>query len=95
MIFPLYHNRMLKLPYFNACLKEIAIYFSLDPRRVSSHSLRVVGASSLAAVGVLDYIILDMGRWRSLAFLKYVRRITEMFEVARYALSRYDIFNIG
>ena len=45
-----------KLPYFNACLKEIAIYFSLDPRRVSSHSLRVVGASSLAAAGVSDLL---------------------------------------
>ena len=36
---------------FKACLKEIAIYFSLDPRRVSFHSLWVVGASALAAAG--------------------------------------------
>ena len=63
---------------FKACLKEIAIYFSLDPRRVSLHSLWVVGAAALAAAWVPDYIILDMGRWRrSLAFLKYVRRTTE------------------
>jgi hypothetical protein len=77
---------------FQACLKEIAIYFSLDPRRVSFHSLWVVGASALAAAGVPDYIILDMGRWRrSLAFLKYVRRTTKMFEVVRYTVSRIDM----
>ena len=39
---------------FKACLKEIAIYFSLDPRRVSFHSLWVVRASALAAARVPD-----------------------------------------
>ena len=85
---------MLKPLYFKACLKEIAIYFSLDPRRVSFHSLWVVGAFALAAAGVPDYIILDMGRWRSLAFLKYVRRTTEMFEIARYTVSRIDMITL-
>ena len=85
---------MLKPLYFKACLKEIAIYFSLDPRRVSFHSLWVVGASALAAARVPDYIILDMGRWRSLAFLKYVRRTTEMFEIARYTVSRIDMITL-
>jgi hypothetical protein len=46
----------------------MAIYFSLDPTRISSHSLRIGGASALAAAGVPDYIILDMGRWKSLVF---------------------------
>ena len=87
-------NWTLKPPYFNACLKEMAIYFSLDPTRVSSHSLRIGGASALAAAGVPDYIILDMGRWKSLAFLTYVRRTTQMFEVARYALSRNDLITL-
>ena len=84
-------NWTLKPPYFNACLKEMAVYFKLDQTRISSHSLRIGGASALAAAGVPDYIILDMGRWKSLAFLAYVRRNTQMFEVARYALSRNDL----
>jgi hypothetical protein len=37
---------------------------------------------------VPDYLIMDMGRWRSLTFLTYVRRSTQMFDVARNALAR-------
>ena len=73
----------------------MAVYFKLDPTRISSHSLRIGGASALAAAGVPDYIILDMGRWKSLAFLAYVRRTTQMFEVASYALlSRNDLITL-
>jgi hypothetical protein len=50
-------NWSLKPPYFNACLKEMAFYFSLDPTRISTHSLQIGGASALAAAGVPDYII--------------------------------------
>ena len=49
-------NRTLKPLYFIACLKEFAIHSSLDPRRVSFHSLRIGSASALAAAGVPDYI---------------------------------------
>ena len=88
-------NWTLKPPYFNACLREMAIiHFSLNPKRVFSHSLRIEGASTLAAAGVPDYIILDMGRWKSLAFLAYVRRTTKMFEIARYALSRNNLITL-
>lgn len=81
----------LKPPYFNVCLQKLAVAYGLDPRRVSSHSLRIGGASALAAAGVPDYVIQDMGRWKSLAFLTYVRKSTEMFEVARSALARGDL----
>lgn len=82
---------MLKPAYFNACLQKLAEAYGLDPRRVSSHSLRIGGVSALAAAGVPDYVIRDMGRWKSLAFLTYVRKSTEMFEVARSALAREDL----
>ena len=72
----------------------MAVYFKLDQTRISSHSLRIGGASALAAAGVLDYIILDMGRWKSLAFSAYVRRTTQMFEVAHYVLSRNDLITL-
>ena len=58
-----------------------AIY--LDPTRISSHSSRIGGALALAAAGVPDYLIMDMGRWRSLTFLTYVRRSTQMFNSAK------------
>lgn len=83
----------LKPPYFNTCLKQLAIAYGLDPERVSSHSLRIGGASALAAAGLPDYVIMDMGRWRSLAFLLYIRKSTEMFEVARTALARGDLLS--
>jgi len=82
----------LKPTYFNLCLKQLSLLCNLDPTRISSHSLRIGGASALAAAGVPDYLIMDMGRWRSLTFLTYVRRSTQMlFDRARNALARRDL----
>lgn len=87
-------NWTLKPRYFNQCLREMAVLYHLDPDRVSSHSLRIGGASALAAAGVPDYIIMDMGRWRSLTFLAYVRRSAQMFETARSALARNNLLTV-
>ena len=86
-------NWTLKPRYFNLCLKQLAVAMGLDPRRISSHSLRIGGAAALAAAGMPDYVIMNMGRWRSLAFLAYIRKSTEMFENARNALARGDLLN--
>ena len=86
----------LKPTYFNLCLKQLALLYDLDPTRISSHSLRIGGASSaLAAAGVPDYLIMDMGRWRSLTSLTYVRRSAQMFDVARNALARRDLLTVN
>lgn len=85
----------LKPRYFNLCLKQLAVLYNLDPARISSHSLRIGGASALAAAGVPDYLIMDMGRWRSLTFLTYVRRSTQMFDTARNALARRDLLTVN
>ena len=83
-------NWTLKPTYFNLCLKQLALLYNLDPTRISSHSLIIVGASALLAAGVPDYLIMEMGRWRSLTFLtSYVRRSAQMlFDVTRNALAR-------
>ena len=86
-------NWTLKPRYFNLCLKQLAVAMGLDPRRISSHSLRIGGAAALAAAGMPDYVIMNMGLWRSLAFLAYIRKSTEMFENARNALARGDLLN--
>jgi len=44
----------------------------LNPKRFSIHSLRRSGATALHAVGIPDSVIKAMGRWKSLAFLKYL-----------------------
>lgn len=53
-------------------IKDIAVAFKFDPARYSMHSLRVGGASTLAASGKPTHYIQKMGRWKSLAFLGYI-----------------------
>jgi hypothetical protein len=88
-------NWTLKPSHLNLCLKQLAMAVGLDPRRISSHSLRIGGAAALAAAGMPDYVIMNMGRWKSLTFLTYIRKSTEMFEGARNALARGDLLNIS
>ena len=47
--------------------------------RFTTHSLRIGGASALANRGVPDYMIQRLGRWKSLAFLDYLRMSLEGF----------------
>jgi len=58
---------------FNLALKDTARSLGLPHNRVSSHSLRIGGASALAAAGSSDRDIMILGRWKSLVFLNYVR----------------------
>ena len=67
---------------FNAKLKFIAEAVGLDPRVISTHSLRIAGASALAAKGVPDHVIQCLGRWKSLAFLAYIRLSTMAYNEA-------------
>ena len=86
---------MLKPPYFNACLKEIAIYFNLDPRRVSSYSLRIVGASAPAAA---EFQIISSWIWivgDPLPSYKYVRRTTEMLRIDMLTLDKIRLMHAG
>jgi hypothetical protein len=48
-------------------------------QRFTTHSLRIGGASALANRGVPDYMIQRLGRWKSLAFLDYLRMSVEGF----------------
>lgn len=45
----------------------------LDPSLYASHSLRIGGASALAAAGMRDWELMVMGRWTSWTFLRYLR----------------------
>lgn len=65
-------TNMLKYDRMNAAIKDIASKFKFDPSRFSMHSLRIGGASALAAAGAPTHYIQKMGRWKSLAFLRYI-----------------------
>ena len=45
---------------------------SLDEINLNTHSLRAGGATNLANLGVPDYVIQIMGRWRSDAYKRYL-----------------------
>ena len=76
-------NWSLTAAVLNVAIKEVAeIGFRMDSARFSTRSLRVGGASALAAAGVPDYIIQKIGRWKSLTFLQYIRLAHGAFELA-------------
>jgi len=45
----------------------------LEVEKYSDHSLRVGAATTAAAVGIEDSLIKTLGRWKSAAYLLYVR----------------------
>ena len=80
---------------FNAAIKTVATAMSLDPTRYSTHSLRIGGASVLAAAGLPDYFIQVIGRWKSLAFLTYIRSASSMFSKALTALTNPSLLTVS
>ena len=84
------------LPYhkFNATIKLVAKSEGQDPSRYSCHSMRIGGATLLAAAHFPDYIIQNMGRWKSLAFLHYLHWAPSMMSSALTALIDPSIFTL-
>ena len=78
---------------YNAKMKAIAPLFSLDPSRVSSHSLRAGAATQLAGAGVPDYVIKNFGNWSSDAFLGYVRASTNIYSNVHDILANASSFS--
>ena len=58
----------------NDIIKQLALSAAHPhPDRLSSHSLRIGGASEAARAGVNLRVIQQMGRWNSDCFLRYIR----------------------
>ena len=64
---------MLEYRRMLAYCKRAATASGFDPKRFGTHSLRIGGASIMAAAGLPDHYIQTLGRWKSLAFLAYIR----------------------
>ena len=86
---PFFHVPSLhwSLTLYNKRLRGVAIKHGLDPNRVHSHSVRIGGATLLAAAGVPDYVIMAMGGWASAVYLQYVRPSMQLYAAAQEALT--------
>ena len=54
-------------------LKEALQEAGIDQAKYSGHSLRIGAATTAAANGLEDSIIKTLGRWKSIAYLRYVQ----------------------
>ena len=79
---------------FSKAIKKVAKEMGLDPDRYRTHSLRIGGASMMAAAGRPDYEIQKQGRWKSLAFLEYIRLGRETFKSALNAICNPTLLTI-
>ena len=72
---------------YNLRLRTVAAKHGLDPARVHSHSVRIGGATVLAAAQVPDYVIMAMGGWASAVYLQYIRPSLQIYAAAQDALA--------
>ncbi len=73
--------------HYNLRLRTVAAKHGLDPARVHSHSVRIGGATVLAAAQVPDYVIMAMGGWASAVYLQYIRPSMQIYAAAQDALA--------
>jgi len=66
-------GRILTKAVFIAMMRVRMQTAGLDAHAFSGHSLRIGAATTAAAAGLPDWLIKAMGRWKSDAYLRYVR----------------------
>ena len=64
----------------------------LEPARLSTHSCCIVDATLLAAALHLNHYIQSAGRWKSLAFLDYIRWAVSSMNSALVSLVNPTVF---
>jgi len=85
---------VLKYHTFNSSIKKVALHMGADTTRFSCHSMRIGGATILAAARFPDYVIQNMGRWKSLEFLHYLHWNPATMEAALAVLVDPVIFKM-
>lgn len=65
--------RAVKRGYFTLMVKKALMYLEYPPSLYNSHSFRIGGATEAMERGLSALQIQLMGRWKSQAFLKYIR----------------------
>ena len=78
--------------YYNDAIKRTARKCGFDDKLFSSHSIRIGGATLLAAAGHPNHYIQQAGRWKSLAFLKYIHWAISSMKAALVTLVDPRVF---
>lgn len=86
---------VLKYHIFNDSIKAVAASVGADMSRYSCHSMRVGGATILATAHFPDYVIQNMGRWKSMEFLHYLHWNPNTMRDALVALVDPNIFKLS
>ena len=80
------NNFYLKYDTMLSEIKKAAFAAGFDPARFGVHSLRIGGATILAAAKYPNHYIQTLGRWKSLAFLSYIHWALKSMEHAMTAI---------
>ena len=81
-------GRPLSRVHLVAAIRQGLASAGVDVSRFSGHSFRIGAATTAAQVGIPDSLIQTLGRWKSSAFLSYIRTpIPRLTSVSRRLLS--------
>jgi len=80
---------------FNVAIKKAAVSVGLSPKGMSSHSLRIGGASTMFAGGAHGAEIQHRGDWKSLEFLIYLRTSVAACDKALLTLVNPNAFTVN
>ena len=73
--------------HYNRIIKHLIQLIGLDPSQYSSHSLRAGAATQAARAGLAPEAIKRLGRWRSHAYMLYMRSPPESYASLAPALA--------
>lgn len=75
---------------FTASFRKLLDQAGINSSHYAGHSFRVGAASTAAARGIEDSLIQTLGRWKSDAYLAYIRLPPENLAAISTTLSRVD-----
>ena len=78
-LYKFWSGQLLTYPIYNAIIKRLITLAGLDPAQYSTHSIRAGAATQAARSGLDPESIKRLGRWRSQAYLVYLRPPPETY----------------